>query len=367
MSDNDVDIRDGRGKRRIKLRDILVGSLLLAIGFSQSVQASTRWVVDMAGRNVEVPESIERPLGAAPPLTALLYALDPDLVQALNIPFTANSGHYLAPGVESLPVVGSAMGHGQQLNPETLLLLQPDVALAWRNSFSDLAPEMMEAPFEKAGIPVLYVQLDRLSDWPQAFEFVGKLVGREARGKALANYIRESLQRVQDALNAIPEAERVSVYYAETPDGLATDCHTSFHTEAIELARGYNPYRCQSQTMVGQERVSMELVSLWDPEFIIVQDPLFLHNAAGDSRWTRLQAFRKGQVLAVPRKPMNWIDRPPSFMRALGIQWLAHAFYPRRFTLDMEEETRRFYRLFFNIELSAEELNELLGPAKNMR
>ena len=84
---------------------------------------------------------------------------------------------------------------------------------------------------------MVYVQLDKLSDWPAAFEFVGTLIGREARGKALAAYIRDAQARVDAALGELPESERISVYYAEMPDGLASDCHTSFHTEAIELAR----------------------------------------------------------------------------------------------------------------------------------
>lgn len=328
-----------------------------------SVPVFAQPVVDMAGREVELPASVARPFGAAPPLTALLYALDPQRVIALNMPFTPGSESYLQPGAMTLPVVGSAMGHGRQVNPEVLLKLHPDVALAWRNSFSDIDPDALEAPFRKAGIPVVYVQLDKLSDWPAAFEFVGTLIGREARGKALAAYIRDAQARVDAALGELPESERISVYYAEMPDGLASDCHTSFHTEAIELARGHNLYRCQPRSMVGQERIGMEQVTLWDPQYIVAQDPLFLSRARQEPRWTRLSAFQNGRVLDVPRQPMNWLDRPPSFMRALGSQWLAHAFYPQRFPLDIEAETRRFYRLFFAVELTDAQLHELLGTS----
>ena len=60
---------------------------------------------------------------------------------------------------------------------------------------------------------------------------------------------------------------------------------------------------------------------------------------------------------------MNWVDRPPSFMRALGIQWLANALYPKQFPLDLEAETRRFYRLFFGVDLSDAQLVALLDGA----
>lgn len=334
-------------------------AFLFALGGAQA-----REVVDMAGRTVSVPDVAERPFGAAPPLTALLYALDPSLVHALNMPFTPGSGRMLRPGTLDLPVLGSAMGHGKQVNPEALLALKPDLALAWLNGKSDIAPVGIEAPFRKVGVPLVYVRLDTLADWPAAFEYVGRLVGREARGRELADYIRAAMARVDQAVADVPEERRTTVYYAETPDGLATDCDHSFHAEPIALAGGANVYRCVQKTMMGQERVDMERVLLWNPQVIVAQDPHFLASAAQDPRWQRIAAFKSGRVLDVPRKPMNWLDRPPSFMRALGIQWLANAFYPDRYATDMRAETRRFYHLFFGVDLTESELDELLGASR---
>lgn len=347
--------------RRSRLRHA-IPVVLLACCAAAGAQA--REVVDMAGRTVSVPEVVERPFGAAPPLTALLYALDPALVRALNMAFTPGSEHFLRPGTQALPVLGSAMGHGRQVNPEALLALKPDLALGWLNAKSDLPPAGIEAPFRKIGVPLVYVRLETLADWPPAFEYVGRLLGREARGKELADYIRHAMARVDAAVAAVPADRRTTVYYAETPDGLATDCDTSFHAEPIALAGGANVYRCSQRTMYGQERVDMERVLLWNPQVVVAQDPLFLAGAGTDPRWQRIAAFKSGRVLDVPRKPMNWLDRPPSFMRALGIQWLAQAFYPDRFKIDMRAETRAFYRLFFGVELAEADLDELLGGAR---
>lgn len=336
------------------------GTLAVLLSMLAASQVQAREVVDMAGRTVSVPEVVERPFGAAPPLTALLYALDPSLVRALNMAFTPGSEHMLWPGTLALPVLGSAMGHGKQVNPEALLALKPDLALGWLNGKSDLPPAGIEAPFRKVGVPLVYVRLDTLADWPPAFEYVGRLVGREARGKALADYIRRAMARVDKAVAGIPAGQRTTVYYAETPDGLASDCDTSFHAETIALAGGANVYRCNQRTMYGQERVDMERVLLWNPQVIVAQDPLFVDHVSHDPRWRRLAAFKSGRVLEVPQKPMNWLDRPPSFMRALGIQWLANAFYPDRFKVDLRAETRDFYRLFFGVELSEADLDKLL-------
>jgi iron complex transport system substrate-binding protein len=336
-------------------RHALAGLLLLLAGLAQA-----REITDMVGRKVVVPDVIERPFGAAPPITALLYALAPDKVYALNMPFTPGSERFLEPGTDALPVMGSAMGHGKQINPEALLALKPDVALAWKSGLSDLDPAGIEAPFRKIGVPVVYIKLETLADWPPAFEYAGRLLHREARAKALADYIRQAMARVKQATAAIPPAKRVKVYYAETPDGLSTDCDSSFHTETIELAGGYNVYRCAQKTMLGQERIDFERILAWNPSVILVQDPLFFDKAGHDARWSQIDAVRTGRALDVPRKPMNWLDRPPSFMRAIGIQWLAHELYPKQFPHDMRAETRTFYQLFFNVEPTDAELTALL-------
>jgi len=323
--------------------------------------ALAREVLDMAGRSVQVPDQITRPFGAAPPLTALLYALAPELVIGLNMPFAPASAAYLPPGLTALPVLGSAMGHGRQINPEALLALHPDLALAWQNSFSDLDPAGIEESFRKIAVPVFYLKLDTLDDWPAAFELAGKLLGREARARELADYIRAARARVAAAVATIPAAERVRVYYAEGPDGLRTDCDSSFHTEVIALAGAENVYHCTPKTMVGQEPVGLEQVLLWAPQALLVQDPQFAAAVGRDPRWAAVPALTTGLVLPVPQHPLNWVDRPPSFMRALGIQWLAHALYPERFPLDLAAETQRFYRLFFGVELTAGQRKALVG------
>jgi iron complex transport system substrate-binding protein len=68
-------------------------------------------------------------------------------------------------------------------------------------------------------------------------------------------------------------------------------------------------------------------------------------------------------VYEAPQFPFNWIDRPPSVNRVIGIRWLAKTFYPDRFAFDLKTETRRFYKLFYHRDLSEAELNALLAQA----
>lgn len=322
-----------------------------------ATSAMAREIIDMAGRKVNIPERIGRVYGSAPPLTVLLQAVAPETMVGVNLKVEAEAKRYLPPEIAALPVLGGVYGMGQAMNPEVLLGLHPDIALAWKSPFVDQA--MVESTFAKIGVPVVFVSLDTLADWPAALRFVGKLLGHEARAKAQADYIVAAMAKVNQAVASIPEKERLRVYYAEAPNGLASDCHRSFHTEAIELAGGYNVYRCEPHSHMGMEPISLEQVIAFDPQVILAQDRQFAREVLKDPRWQGIRAVRSGRVYAIPRWPHNWLDRPPSQMRALGIQWLANLFYPQRLPLDLHRETREFYRLFLGVTPSASAIDQL--------
>ena len=63
----------------------------------------------------------------------------------------------------------------------------------------------------------------------------------------------------------------------------------------------------------------------------------------------------------LPKGPFSWFDRPPSFMKLLGLKWLLSIFHPNIYQLDIEKEAKSFYKLFLNMELSDKQLTEIMG------
>ncbi|MCG8515880.1 MAG: hypothetical protein MI740_17275, partial [Halanaerobiales bacterium] len=68
-----------------------------------------------------------------------------------------------------------------------------------------------------------------------------------------------------------------------------------------------------------------------------------------------------------PCYPYNWLDMPPGVNRIIGILWMGNLLYPDYFPLEIREETRRFYELFYNKALTHEELDILLEGAVRRR
>ena len=341
----------GCGTSRLHLLYLLSALLL-------SLNASASEITDMAGRKVVVPDKISRVFGSAPPLNVLLNAVAPDKMIGVSFKIEDSAKKFFLQPVQSLPVVGGIFGVGQLMNPETVMALKPDIVLAWKSPFVD--QKKIEEAFAHMGIPLVFITLDTLADWPRALRFTGKLLGRGEAVEAQAAYVEKTLAKLAATVGKVPESRRPRVYYAEGPDALATDCNHSFHTEVIELAAGYNVYRCEPKDHMGMERISIEQVLAFDPEVIIVQDRAAEKAIHADVRWQGIRAVKNGRIHLVPRWPHNWVDRPPSAMRALGAQWLANLFYPEIFPLDLKRETRDFYRLFFGVTPTDVDIDELL-------
>nr|WP_319491118.1 ABC transporter substrate-binding protein [uncultured Desulfobacter sp.] len=345
-------------KLRTKLKVIFVATVAFvwACGISHA-----RQVTDMHGRAVQVPDEIHSVYGTSPPVTYMLYALAPELIAGLNFPCRENEKHYLPPRLQTLPVVGGWFGQGRTPNLETLMQVNPDVVLAWymKDSSVSRKTEEMLIPM---GFRLVYITLNRLEDYPQTFRFLGRLLHRENRAAALADYAQQTLDNIKAVRDAIPEFDKRSVYYAEGMDGLSTECDTSVHAELFALCGGKNVHICPSRTIYGLEKVSIEQVMRYAPDVIVSYEHGFYDTIFHDPRWQNIPAVQNHRVYQIPNSAFNWFDRPPSFMRFMGARWLLNKLYPEKYDVDIVDETRRFYGLFLNVDLDQNAAKDIIEP-----
>ncbi len=332
--------------------------ILLLLVVQQRVDASV--IVDMHGRKITLPAQVKRVMGASPPVTYLIYTLDPGLITGLNLPLEDKARRLLRPESGKLPVVGGFGGQGRNFNIEAFLATKPDLVVAWPQNTATLN-QKVEQTLSDFKIPCVYVNLDNLKDYPAAYEFLGTVLGRKERGQKLAAYFRAELKKLESFAAKIPEAKRLSVYFAEDPDGLTTVSADSAHAEAISLAGARNVHQMKAVSSRKKERISLEQVLVYNPEVIIAQDRSFYDSVYNDSRWKGIAAVRNHRVYLVPDTPFNWMDKPPSFMRLMGTKWLATVLYSSSSTGNLLNETREFYRIVLGIELSDTDARKLLN------
>lgn len=325
-----------------------------------AVPLHARHIVDMAGKKVSLPDTITKVAAVSPPGTYLIYAIDPALLAGINFPLYDSEKKYTVPAYRHLPVIGGMAGQGRTLNREVLLQVKPDFMIhwAWREDAPNdkFVQSMAGMPF-----PLVNVRLGSVLLYPEALRFVGDITDRQERGETLSRYAQKVLDEAKALVAAIPEEKKVRVYYAEGTDGLSTERAASLHAELIPLAGGVNVHRGEELDHYGMEKISMEQLLLYDPEVILVKEKTFYDTVYADARWQNLKAVKDKRVYLIPYEPFNWFDRPPSFMRLLGIKWLINLLYPDRYPVDMVAETRSFYQLFLGVELTEAQAGEVLN------
>ncbi|HOD74503.1 MAG TPA: ABC transporter substrate-binding protein [Syntrophorhabdaceae bacterium] len=337
---------------------VLIVAALTVLAPVGGLQA--RELTDIFGRRIAVPDRIRHAWATSPPATYMLYAMDPGVLAGLNTPVREWERNYFRRDIQQLPVLGGWYGQGNVPNIEMVLKVNPEIIIA--TSLNSSMEERKSRTLRDVPIPVVGVKMERLSDYPDAFTFLGEALGRRERGKKLSDYARKTIGKMSAIVEAVPPRQRVSVYYAEAEDGLSTACHGSMHAELIALAGGRNVHRCPAKDVYGMEKVSMEQVLLYDPEVILVFEPLFFKGIFSDPRWRQIRAVKERKVYLIPRQPFNWFDRPPSFMRLLGLTWLTNLLHPDLYPVDIVKETQAFFRLFLGIDLTGREAMEIIHP-----
>lgn len=314
--------------------------------------------VDLQNLANEIPNKV---YASSPPLLYLLYAIAPEKIAGVTQEFTPIQRRYIAQNVLNQPVVGGFFGQGKIPNMETLIKINPDLVLL--NAGSLTMKSQVAKTFAKFKKPMLYIDGFTLDGYIKGFAALGKILGKEQRAHELIDYSKNFLNTTEKVEQFLREsgAKKVTMYYANGKDGLRTECD-SRHTQLIRLSGGENVYKCpDNKGDHGRVTLNFEQVLSLNPQMILVYERSFFEKIFSDPKWKMLSAVQNKKVYFIPREPFSWFDRPPSFMRFLGVKWLANLAYPQAIEFDAKREMREFYKVFFGLDLSDADIEQILN------
>lgn len=342
--------------RRGVLRGLLAALVCIAVVPFAPQPAFARDIVDATGRTVTIPDAPARVFAAGPPASTVLYALKPEaMIGWVRAPREGDLA-YLLPSTHALPELGRLTGRGDTLNLEVLLANTPDLIVDF-GTVNDTYKTLADRVQDQAGIP--YVLIDgSFANTPTAIRQMAEILGVPERGELLAAYAEETLAMVDAVLATVPAEARPGVYLARGPEGLESAAPGSINAEIIERAGGRNVAVADSEKLV---TASPELVLTWAPDVIVTIDRDFAANVGTMPEWASVPAVAGGRVYLAPSAPFGFIDSPPSVNRLIGLHWLMHQLYPEQAQGDLTAEVQRFYKLFYQVDLDAAQVAQLLG------
>ncbi len=326
-----------------------------------SEQTGTKTVTDCIGRQVVIPGHVDRiaclyaftghvvaMLGKADQMVSVVDGLKRDVLLTS-----------LYPGIKqaNIPVTSGS------INIEELIKAKPDIVFIKGETAHN---EGEVAKLNKANIPYLVVDYKNMREQQYAVTMIGQAVGAEDEAHKYNEFYQVCINQVEKKVSPIPSAQRVRVYHSVN-EATRTDMKDTLPADWLQAA-GANNVSVNQPLKLFEEKhfASLEQILLWNPDIILVNEYGVVNYIMTNEQWATLNAVKNNRVYQMPIGISRW-GHPGSLETPLALLWTAKLLYPDKCPeLDIAAEAKHFYEEFFNLQLSDEEMDQVL-KAQGMR
>ncbi len=354
-----------------RLRKLLVITVVLAMGLiitgctTDSEDEATKVVVDALGREVTVPEDIDRILatGSSPRMIAYM-GLSDKVVGTSGMdwesvtPMTAYA-YVNQDAWEELPLVGRD-NNGTTYYPEMMIETAPDVI------FSSWSEDIINDIEEKTGVPVVAIPYGTLfgEDYNEALRIIGETTDTEDRAEEIITYIDGVLVDLDDRTKDIPDSEKPSVISAAaTYNGAKGIDGIRPNDPLLTALNANNPAYDESYGNQLGVQVDKEQIIEWNPDYIFCDytgvEILKDDYAENPAYYEELTAFNNGNMYIHPSSTsyMTNVELP----LATGY-YIGKTLYPEAFEdIDIDEKTDEIVEFMLGEENYSDTLKEFGG------
>lgn len=207
---------------------------------------------DQLGRTIHIATKPERVITMTPSITETVFAL------GAGKQVIAVSKHCQAPKEAlSLPNVGDI----HQPNLEIIQELKPDLILT-----TEFTPRTVIDAIDRLGIPIVVTKLGNLEETWKNMQTLGRLVGHEPGGIALAQQNRAACETIRNQITQSTNTKPKTLLFYGT-QGYFSAGKGSFAGELLEWAGAENLANRASSPW---PQLSLESIIDWNPEFILI-------------------------------------------------------------------------------------------------
>ena len=343
----------------------------------QQQEPQKETVVDLMGREVNVPESVNKIAAIAGPTYEMVFMLGSGDQIAMVKSGHTNSyplANLTNPRLESM--IGLAANPSSSVNIEDYLKHDIDLVVYYDN-------EIELKKFDAVDMPAIVVSKNTglMASLDEAKsltidQFIEKLTQpidilstalntEEARAeyKAWRDYCDEKLHMVYDRTKDIPTEERKTVYWGNT---WGEEIRSTYALKN----RYFEVYLAGGQLIGPDENsnfpeVTAEQLYSWDPDIILVDNHGGLPGLVMESmyregsKWSTLSAVQNQQLHRIPAG-VFFLDKGTT--TTLLVLWMATILQPELFAdIDMVEEVKYYYSEFYEYELTDEQAQNVIN------
>ena len=309
-------------------------------------------VTDSAGRVVAVPSD--------PQSICVLCPFSGPIVVMLGFgekitSFTNNAARSrllleICPALKNAVVVKNS----GSVNAEEIMARGTDLIITNAGVYEN---ETERAKIDAMGIPYVVIDYETMEDQLHAVRILGETLRQSEKAEAYISYFRSVTERAKShAFSGRPKR----LYHAVN-EAVRTDAPGSYCADWIALTGAENvSVKSGKLTPEGDKAyTTLEQIYVWDPDLIICNEAQVDDYILTDPKWTGLACVQNGQVYQIPIGVTRW-GHPTSFETPLALLWLMRLLYPDSFAVDLDQEIRSFYKIFFDFSVDDDWLNAIM-------
>ena len=342
-----------------------------------ATEAQINTVVDLMGREIKVPEQVDKIAAIAGPTYEMVFMLgSADQIAMVKSGHTDSYplANLTNPRLESM--IGLAANPSSSVNIEDYLKHDIDLVVYYDNEIElkkfdavDMAAVVVS---KNTGLIESLEQAKSLT----IDEFIAKLTQpldilstalntEEARAEyeAWSSYCDEKLRMVYERTKDIPMEERKTVYWGNT---WGEEIRSTYALKN----RWFEVYLAGGQLIGPEENsnfpeVTAEQLYSWDPDVILVDNHGGLPGLVMESmyreggKWSTLSAVQNKELHRIPAG-VFFLDKGTT--TTLLVLWMATFLQPELFSdIDMVEEVKYYYSEFYEYELTDEQAQNVIN------
>lgn len=344
---------------------LLVAAIGLGVLNINQGKEETRIITDALGRNVEVPNKVEKIVGICCGTRLLVYMESQDMIVGVEdyekMDQTITQLPYCIPNQECFSVLPITGEYGS--DPELIMDVSPDVVFA-----PYIDADQADSLQEQTGIPVIVTGfglsgevpfLDGITGFESALRLIGNVIEKQDRAEELIDYLHEIVDDLNDRTKNIPDSEKPRCYAAGTVwDGAHSLTHTNGAYSPFDLLN--TPNAAAQVTSRYDGDVSSEWILQSNPDYIFVDLASYnlVMDDLNDSAYSSLTAVQQDKVYAV--LPYTWYWENPETSLVVAY-YIGKVLYPNAFAdVNFEEKANEIYSMFDGGDI-LDEYSAMLG------
>ncbi len=330
----------------------LIITALIISGCQAKDETKTISFTDDLGRTVTLPVNIERVAPSGHPSQILLFTLAPDKMVGWASRPRQDQANYIAEKYRKLPEFGAFYGKRGNLNLEELLSANVQLVVDFGERKKGIE-EQLDQLQTKIGVPIIFIEGD-IDSMAKAYRRLGDVLNCPEKAEKLAQFCEETIDYATEKAALVEKP--LGIYLGDGDLGYEAISASNIHGRVIELIGANNVAKIEKTKGSGGNLISAEQLLNWQPDIILINRSSAYQNTQTDAVFQELGA----PIYQVPEALYNWMGRPPSINQLMGIYWLGNLAYPDIYDVDVRQKAKQFYKLFFDYEISDDELDQLL-------